>query len=71
MPEIGLGIGKDEYTHQDCDREWLFWYDEKGDRYLTPDEQIEQKDQQITQEKRRSQKLADRLLQLGINPDEL
>ena len=99
MPEIGLGIGKDEYTHQDRDREWLFWYDEKGDRYLTPDEQIDEKHQQVQQakqqtqqakqqtqqakqqtkliqeeldqEKVRSQKFADRLRQLGINLDEL
>jgi len=113
MPEIGLGIGKDEYTHQDRDREWLFWYDENGDRYLTPDEQIDEKQQQVQQakqqtqqakqqtqqakqqtqqakqqtqqakqqtkliqeeldqEKVRSQKFADRLRQLGINLDEL
>ena len=92
MHEIGLGIGKDEYTHQDSDREWLFWYDEKGDRYLTPDEQIYEKHQQVQQakqqtqqakqqtkliqeeldqEKVRSQKFADRLRQLGINLDEL
>ncbi|MCY7408356.1 MAG: Uma2 family endonuclease [Alkalinema sp. CAN_BIN05] len=85
MPEIGLGIGKDEYTHQDRDREWLFWYNEKGDRYLTPDEQIDEKQQQVQQakqqakliqeeldqEKVRSQKFADRLHQLGINLDEL
>jgi Uma2 family endonuclease len=64
MPEIGLGIGKSEYNHQGRDREWLFWYNEKGDRYPTPNELIDQA-------KRRSQKLADRLRELGIDPDEL
>ena len=85
MPELGLGIGKERHKHQGRDREWLFWYDEKGDRYLTPDEQIDEKQQQVQQakqqakviqeeldqEKVRSQKFADRLHQLGINPDEL
>ncbi len=74
MPEIGLGIGKERHTHHGRDREWLFWYDEDGKRYPTPQEvarqAIELKNQ-IESEQARSQRLADRLRELGINPDEI
>ena len=56
MPEIGLGIGKAEYVHYDRDREWLFWYNEKGDRYPTPDEQIDAKQKQVQQAKQQIQR---------------
>ena len=56
MPEIGLGIGKAEYAHHDRDREWLFWYNEKGDRYPTPDEQIDAKQKQVQQAKQQIQR---------------
>ncbi len=57
MPEIGLGIGWEQGTYLGITREWLFWYDENGNRYPTPDEvtdrqlsQLSQKDQQISQQ---------------------
>ena len=56
MPEIGLGIGKADHTHHDRDREWLFWYNEKGDRYPTPDEQIDAKQKQVQQAKQQTQR---------------
>jgi hypothetical protein len=30
MPEIELGIGCEVGTHEGCNREWLYWYDQKG-----------------------------------------
>jgi Uma2 family endonuclease len=36
MPEIGLAIGRETLAHDQTDREWLFWYDQNGMRYLTP-----------------------------------
>jgi Uma2 family endonuclease len=38
MPEIGLGIGRSAYQSEEVGRELLYWFDEKGDRYPTPDE---------------------------------
>jgi len=38
MPEIGLGIGRGTGTCWGLTQEWLFWYDEQGNRYLTPEE---------------------------------
>ncbi len=106
MPEIGLGIGKEKHTYHGRHREWLFWYDENGKRYPTPQEIIDQAkqeadlfkqqakddrqqakqdkqqakddrqrareiDRQLQSEQDRSQRLSDRLRELGINPDEI
>lgn len=43
LREIGLGIGREEGIYQGINREWLYWYDQEGNRYLTPEERIEQK----------------------------
>jgi Uma2 family endonuclease len=42
MPELGLGLGKERQIFQSRRREWLFWYNQQGDRYLMPEERIEQ-----------------------------
>ena len=47
LSEINLGIGREEGTYQGIKREWLYWYDEKGERYLTPEEQIAAIQQQL------------------------
>ncbi len=85
MPEIGLGIGTSMGTYQGITREWLYWYDNAGNRYLTSDEAREQERQarvraEVRQEQerqareqaeRRAEELANRLRSLGIDPDEL
>jgi Uma2 family endonuclease len=45
LSEIGLGIGVETGIYQGIEREWLYWYDEKGKRYLTPEERIIQERQ--------------------------
>ncbi|MGH8000805.1 MAG: Uma2 family endonuclease [Brasilonema sp.] len=55
MPEIGLGIGRERGTYQGLTREWLYWYDQNGKRYSTPEEQL--------------QTLLARLQQQGIDPN--
>jgi Uma2 family endonuclease len=64
MPEIGLGIGSERGNYGGITREWLYWYDRDGKRYLTPNERI-------LEEVDRSTKLADKLRQLGIDPLEI
>ena len=54
LPEVGLGIGTQRGTYQGITREWLYWYDEQGVRFLTPEERA------ITAEQR-VQMLAERL----------
>lgn len=90
LPELELGIGKERGMFQGRDREWMFWYNQAGDRYLTPQEiskqaqqqaqqaqqQVQQAQQQAQQAQQqtqaaeeKAQRLADRLRELGIDPD--
>ncbi|MCL1463184.1 Uma2 family endonuclease [Argonema galeatum] len=76
LPEIGLGIDKERGTFQGITREWLYWYNEQGQRLLTPEEQLTEVQQvaqfelQRRQEaERRAQRLAEQLRNAGIEPD--
>jgi Uma2 family endonuclease len=40
LSEIDLGIGREIGIYQGIKREWLYWYDPEGRRYLTPEESI-------------------------------
>ena len=64
MPEIGLALGRERGTYLGRTREWLYWYDEAGRKLPTPEELVEQ-------EKQRAERLAQRLRELGINPDDI
>lgn len=70
MPEIGLGIGREMGTYEGWTREWLFWYDENGRKYLSPDELIQQAEQNAEQQRQRAERLAAKLRELGIELDE-
>ena len=85
MPEIQLGIGCEVGTHEGCTREWLYWYDQKGDRFPAPANVIEQErqraeraeqraelaEQQLEQERQLREELLHKLRERGINLDEL
>jgi Uma2 family endonuclease len=64
LSNLRLGIGREVGIYQGIKREWLYWYDERGKRYLTPEEEL-----RSAQE--RNKKLEDHLLSLGINPHTL
>ena len=64
LPEIGLGIGRGRGSFEGWNREWLYWYDRDGNRFLSPDEQIQQ-------EQRLREDLIARLRARGLDPDEL
>jgi Uma2 family endonuclease len=64
MPEVGLGIGRSVYTSGEVKREVLSWYDQKGDRYPTPEEIA------VT-ERDKGERLAAKLRELGIDPDKV
>ena len=69
LPEIGLGIGCERGNYSGVTREWLYWYNQDEKRYPTPQEWILQEAQRAQQETQRAQKLADKLRELGIDPD--
>lgn len=60
FPEIKLGIGNERGTYQGVRRDWLYWYDEQGQRLLTPEERIQEAQQRVQQleERLRSRSVA-------------
>lgn len=64
MPEIGLGIGREIGIYENWQREWLYWYDQQGTRFPSPDEVTQQ-------ERQRAERLAERLRAMGIDPEQL
>jgi Uma2 family endonuclease len=40
LEELQLGIGREYGSYLGIEREWLYWYDEAGNRYLSPEERI-------------------------------
>ncbi|HAC65140.1 MAG TPA: hypothetical protein DCF68_16830, partial [Cyanothece sp. UBA12306] len=38
MPELGLGIGRGQYSEGESSLEVLYWFDEESNRYLTAEE---------------------------------
>lgn len=64
LSELNLGIGKEIGTYQGIEREWLYWYDHQGERYLTPEENA-------LKAQERAKKLEDKLRSLGIDPDQI
>ncbi|WP_373525745.1 Uma2 family endonuclease [Nostoc sp.] len=64
IPEIGLAIGRERGTYLGRTREWLYWYDQQGRKLPTPEELVQQ-------ERQRAQRLAQKLRDLGINPEDI
>jgi Uma2 family endonuclease len=69
--ELGLGLGVWEGEFQRSRGRWLRWYDQSGNWVLTSSEEARQQREIAEAEKLRSQKLADRLRELGIDPDQI
>ena len=59
---VELGIWQGQYGNMEAP--WLRWWDAQGNLLLSSDEQLEQ-------ERQRAERLAERLRQLGVNPDEV
>ncbi len=76
MPEISLGIGRCVLPSDRFGREVLSWFDQKGDRYLTPEEQAEIERQMANIERQRADEaqkqvelLMAKLRSLGISEE--
>lgn len=64
MPELGLSLGLWQGSFREIERLWLRWFTIEGDLIPLPEEEA-------AQAKRRAELLAERLRQLGVNPDEI
>lgn len=68
MPEIGLGIGRDQTSFGNLPQEQLAWFDERGDRYLS---EAEVERQQKEAERQRREQLEAFLRSQGFDPNHL
>ena len=64
MPELKMGLCLWQGEFQGIDRLWLRWFDESGQLVKTADEKLEK-------ERGHAQKLAQKLHELGIDPDDI
>ncbi len=75
MPEIGLGIGRYQGIVGGLSQEILTWYDARGDRHLSSEEQEQQRTKQERLAKEQAQERMKRLEALlrsqGIDPNQL
>ncbi len=78
IPEINLAIGTGQGNHQGWTREWLYWYDNEGNRYPSLEEQTEvaqqraeAAQQQANQAEENLRLLKAKLREQGIDPDTL
>jgi Uma2 family endonuclease len=71
VPELGveLGIWEGEYFNQTLP--WLRWWDREGNLLLAGDERAEQEKQRADRATRRVEQLAAKLLELGIDPNQI
>jgi Uma2 family endonuclease len=78
LAELELGLGLWQGSYQGVDGSWLRWYDVAGNWILTPSERAEEEHKQrelsekrAEQEYQRAEQLAQRLRDLGIDPEQL
>jgi hypothetical protein len=64
VPELELSLGLWQGSFREINRLWLRWFTAEGELILTPDEKA-------TTAEQRAERLAARLRELGVNPDEL
>ncbi len=71
IPELSIGLGVWQGTYQGIERLWLRWFDDSDEWIATVDEQVVVAEEALEQERRRSERLAQRLRDLGVDPDEI
>lgn len=71
MSEIGLGIGRATSWSGGLEREVLYWYDEQGNRFKTPEELAQQERQRAENAERQLESLLAKLKAQGIDTDNL
>jgi Uma2 family endonuclease len=78
LDEIQLGLGVWQGFYQDTQGLWLRWYDSQQNWIPTPVEKAEQEQQQrestqqqLEQQRSKAERLAAKLRELGVNPEDL
>lgn len=69
LPSVELGLGIWQGSYDEIPRRWLRWFDGQGNWIPTIAEQKQQEQQRADQEQQRAERLAQKLRELGIDPD--
>ncbi|WP_414624418.1 Uma2 family endonuclease [Calothrix sp. CCY 0018] len=64
IPELGLSLGLWQGSFRNIDRLWLRWFTLEGELIQVPEEEVKAAQRKI-------EKLAEKLRELGVNPDDL
>ena len=71
IPELGLSLGLWQGSFRNIERLWLRWFTRIGDLIKVPEEEVIVAKQETEAAQRKVDKLAEKLRELGVNPDEL
>ncbi|MBD2437465.1 Uma2 family endonuclease [Nostoc sp. FACHB-110] len=78
IPPMGVELGIWQGQYKNMTAPWLRWWDTQGNLLLSSDEksqqltsQLEEVSSQLEQEQEKAERLAEKLRQMGIDPDQL
>ena len=71
IPEMGVELGIWQGRYANMELPWLRWWDSEGNLLLTGEERAEVERQRAEKERQRADRLAEKLREMGVNPDEL
>ncbi len=71
IPQLGLRLGLWQGHFENIERLWLRWFTASGELILTPSEESAAAQARVTQAEQRAERLAAKLRELNIDPDEL
>jgi Uma2 family endonuclease len=71
IPQLELRLGLWQGSYENIERLWLRWFTASGELILTPSEEAAAAQARVTQAEQRAERLAAKLRELNIDPDEL
>ena len=69
ISQLGIELGIWQGNYNNMELPWLRWWDNFGNLLLTGEERAEQERQRAEQEHQRAERLAEKLRQMGVDPE--
>ena len=71
IPQLGVELGIWQGEYDEMNLPWLRWWDSEGNLLLIGEERAREERLRAEEEKQRADRLAAKLREMGINPDEV
>ncbi|MBD0393249.1 MAG: Uma2 family endonuclease, partial [Microcoleus sp. C1-bin4] len=71
IPQLGVELGIWQGEYDEMNLPWLRWWDSEGNLLLIGEERAREAHLRAEEEKQRADRLAAKLREMGINPDEV